>query len=116
MSPGDVFLLIQPIFFLAILACGWRWNPLRRSQEKAMAQILAANPDAEQFDEILPLQSSWRSGKQREIDCRVRELQASGWTYLKMSEVSPWISLRYWGGAVRLHFLRTITPETALNS
>lgn len=113
MDPGDVFLMIQPVILLAFLLIGWRWSIPRRNHDKTATHIIAANPDAVLCDEILPLQSTWRSGKQREIDRRVHEMQTSGWTFLTMSEVSPWISLRFWGGAVRLRFIQTTTPTLA---
>lgn len=110
MNPGYAFLLIQPLFLLAFLLACWRWSPARRASERNAAKLLAANPDADQLAELLPLQSNWNSGKQCEIDGRIHEMQNNGWTYLRTSEVSPLISLKYWGGAVQLLFIR-MTPS-----
>lgn len=106
MTPEYIFLLMQPFLFLTGVFIACRWSPARRNREKVAAQLLEANPGAELLDEVLALQSNWRDGKQGEIDRRIREMQDLGWTYLKTSEVWPWISLRSWGGAMRLHFLR----------
>lgn len=107
MTPASAFLLIQLFIFLTVVFVAWRWSPVRRKQELLAAKLIAETPDAERFDEVIALQSSWALGKQDEISRRIQVMQEQGWTYLKMSEVSPWVSLWSWGGAVRLHFLRT---------
>jgi hypothetical protein len=114
MNPGYAFLMIQPLILLAFLRAGWRWSPAFSASERNAAKLLAANPGAEQCNEIFPLQSHGSLGKQCEIDGRIRDMQGKGWTYLKMSEVSPWISLRSWGGAVRLHFFRSTTQAISI--
>jgi hypothetical protein len=113
MTPASAFLLIQPFIFLTVVFVAWRWSPVRRKQDLRAAKLIAETPDAERFDEVITLQSSWALGKQDEINRRIHVMQEQGWTYLMMSEVSPWVSLWSWGGAVRLHFLRT--PMTVDN-
>ncbi|MFO1043004.1 MAG: hypothetical protein U0941_14535 [Planctomycetaceae bacterium] len=113
MTPESLFLLIQPLIFLTMVLVAGRWSPARRAQEVRAAKLIAENPNADRCEEVVALQSTWASGKQDEIDRRIQVMKHDGWTYLKMSEVSPWISLRTWGGAVRLHFLRA--PMVANN-
>lgn len=106
MTPAAAFLWIQPFLFLLLAFVAWRWSPARRSQELRAARLIADNPESERIEEVIALQASWASAKQDEVDRHIQSMQAQGWTYLKMSEVSPWISMQSWGGAVRLHFLR----------
>jgi hypothetical protein len=113
MTPASAFLLIQPFIFLTFAFVSWRWSPVRRKQELLAASLIAENPDAERCDGLIALQSSWALGKQDEINRRIQLMQEQGWTYLKMSVVSQWGSLWSWGGAVRLHFIRT--PMTVQN-
>ena len=113
MTPASAFLLIQPFIFLTVVFVAWRWSPVRRKQELLAAKLIAETPDAERLDELIALQSSWALGKQDEINRRIQIMQEQGWTYLKMSEVSPSVSLWSWGGAARLHFIRT--PMTVHN-
>ncbi len=113
MTPASAFLLIQPCIFLTVVFVAWRWSPVRRKQELLAAKLIAESPDAERCEEVFALQSNWTLGKQDEINRRIQVMQEQGWTYLKMSKVSPWVSLWSWGGTVRLHFIRT--PMTVDN-
>jgi len=78
----------------------------RVRMERRARGVLAEHPDAERTSVYLPLRSTWAWAKQREIDAKVKEMGARGWTFLRMGEVSPLRSIGSWGGGVTLQFIR----------
>ncbi len=110
MSLANAFLLFQPAL---LVTCAVVWiilsSPTRRKRELNRRLLMERYPDASQQSVILPLQSSFQGGKQREIDDYIKQMRQRGWEFLDMGAVSPFVSLRHWGGAVRLDFLDAVS-------
>jgi hypothetical protein len=106
MNPASAFLLFQPVLLvicavvLIVLA-----YPIKRERELRGRLLLERYPEAPRHSIILPLRTSFRGGKQREIDACIEQMRQRGLVLLDLGAVSPFISLRHWGGAVRLDFL-----------
>ena len=56
--------------------------PRVRMERRARA-LLAQHPSAEQTSVYLPFGSAWAGGKRREMEAKIAEMQASGWTFLR---------------------------------
>lgn len=106
MNSASAFLLFQPVL-MVICAVAWvvLAYPSRRKQELRRRLQSERYPEATRHSTILPLQSSFRGGKQREIDACIERMRERGWVFLDLQAVSPLISLWHWGGAVRIEFL-----------
>lgn len=98
-------LLIGPAFVL-LLVIVWVL-PRRLRMERGARALLAQYPDAERTSVYLPLNSTFGSGKQREIDSKIAEMQLQGWTFLRAMEASSLRTIFSWGGGLTLHFIRT---------
>ena len=105
MNPASLFLLLQPLLLVGGILLYCQGHSVRRSMKRRAAELTQRFPDAEQISEVFPLRSNWSAGKQRELAARIAQMQDQGWTYLRTTAVSPFVSLRHWGGAVRLHFI-----------
>ena len=105
-NPTSAFLLFQPVLFVL---CTVAWivfaSPASRKRELRRRLLSERYPEAPRHSTILPLQSSFRGGKQREIDACIERMRERGWVFLDLQAVSPLISLWHWGGAVRIEFL-----------
>jgi hypothetical protein len=102
---NPLILIATIILIFAAMLVMFVFIPRIRMQRRAIA-LLAQHPNAEQTSVYLALHSSWRHGKQREIDAKIAEMGTAGWSYLRASEANFWRTLRSWGGGVTLHFLR----------
>jgi hypothetical protein len=69
--------------------------------------LLAQYPHAEQTSVYIAFRSGWWAGKQREMDTKIAEMAAAGWTFLRATEANPLRTIRSWGGGLTLHFIRT---------
>jgi hypothetical protein len=105
MIPASLFLLFQPLLFVGGILIYCRCHPVRCGMERRATELTQRFPDAEQISEVVSLCSNWSAGKQRELEARIAQMQDQGWIYLRTTAVSPLVSLRHWGGAVRLHFI-----------
>jgi hypothetical protein len=85
--------------------------PSRVRMERRARAILAQYPGAEMISVYLAFRSGWWSGKGKEMDAKVAELAAAGWTFLRATEASPLRTIRSWGGGVTLHFVRVPSDE-----
>lgn len=107
MNLGSAFLLFQPVL---MVVCAIAWivlgYPASRKRELRRRLFIARYPEATRQSTILPLQSSFREGKQREIDAHIEQMRNRGWVFLDLQAVSPLISFWHWGGAVRIEFLK----------
>lgn len=106
MNPANAFLLFQPVL-MVICAVIWivRASRVKRKRELRRQLLSKRYPAAFRHSIVLPLQSSFRGGKQREIDDYIEQMRKRGWVFLDLGSVSPLISLQNWGGAVRIEFL-----------
>jgi hypothetical protein len=86
--------------------------PRHRIRRRARA-LLAQHPGAELTSVYLALYSTWTWGKRREIDAKIAEMKAQGWTCLRGAEVSPLRKIRSWHSGLTLHFFRTHDSETS---
>ncbi len=75
--------------------------------ERRARSLLALHPAAEQTSVYLKLHSTWPRNKQREIDTKIAEMKARGWTFLRAKEANPLRTIRSWGGGLMLCFIRT---------
>lgn len=75
--------------------------------------LLAQHPGAELTSVYLVLHSTWAWGKRREIDAKIAEMKAQGWTCLRGVEVRPLRKIRSWDSDLTLHFFRTHDSETS---
>jgi hypothetical protein len=80
-------------------------SPVRRKRELRRQLLRKRYPAAFRHSIVLPLQSSFRGGKQRKIDAYIEQMRKRGWVFLDLGSVSPPVSLRNWGGAVRIEFM-----------
>lgn len=116
MSMSSLFLLFHPLFWLACCyAIYLHCLRDRRLMERRASDMLKQNPDAALESEILPLRSTFRGGKQNEIDARATHRQLQGWTLLKVTSINPLISIWYWGGAVQLHFIKISSKSSVFS-
>ena len=79
--------------------------PRFRSRRRKRA-LLAQHPGAELKSVHLALHSTWAWGKRREIDAKIAEMKAQGWTCLRGAEVRPLRKIRQWDSDLTLHFFR----------
>jgi hypothetical protein len=79
--------------------------PRFRMERRARA-LLAQHPGAEQTSVYLAFHSKWSSGKKREMEAKIAEMQPQGWIFLRAMEASPLRTIRSWGGGLTLHFVR----------
>jgi len=105
-TPANAFLLFQPVL-MVICAVVWIFiaSPVRRKRELRRQLLRKRYPAAFRHCIVLPLQSSFRGEKQREIDACIEQMRMQGWVFFGLEAVSPLISLWHWGGAVRIEFL-----------
>jgi hypothetical protein len=104
-----ILLCVIPAFLLYVFAV---IVPRHRMERRARA-LLAQHPGAEQTSVYLALHSTWAWQKQQEIDAKIAEMNAQGWTLLRSMEASPLRTIRSWGGGLTLHFIRTRDSETS---
>ncbi len=106
MNPANVFLLFQPVLLVicAVVLIALAY-PKRRERERGRRLLIERHPEASRHSIILLLQSFFPGDKQREIDACIEQMQDRGWVFLDLGTVSPFISLRHLGGAVRVEFL-----------
>jgi hypothetical protein len=86
--------------------------PRFRMERRAHA-LLAQYPGAKRTSVYLSFHSTLADGKKREIDAKVAEMKAQGWTLLRYMETNPLRTIRSWGGGLTLHFIRTHDSETS---
>jgi hypothetical protein len=99
--------MMSPLFLMLLPAIGL----IPRLWMERRARLLVLQyPDAEQTSVYQPLRSVWAGGKRREMDLRIAEMRANGWTFLRAVEASPWRTFREWGGGLTLQFIRV--PHT----
>ena len=79
--------------------------PHYRIRRRQLA-LLARHPGAELTSVYLALHSTWAWGKRREIDAKIAEMKAQGWTCLRGAEVRPLRKIRPWDSDLTLHFFR----------
>lgn len=99
--PLIICFVALPIVIALLIALPQRVRMERRAQE-----LLAQHPQAERTSVYLTFRSRWATGKRREMDAKIAEMQSSGWTFLRAHEASPWRTIRSWGGGVTLQFIR----------
>ena len=80
--------------------------PKRVRMERRARELLSQHPQAERTSVYLAFHSGGASGKQREMEAKISEMQSSGWTFLRAHESSPLRTLLSWGGGVTLQFIR----------
>ena len=90
--------LLLFVFFVVV--------PRFRMEQRASA-LLAQHPGAERTSVYLELHSTFASGKHREIDAKIAEMQPQGWIFLRAMEASPLRTMFSSGGGLTLHFIRT---------
>ena len=100
-----LFAVAVPIGCVAV-AFAFAVIPARLRMERRARSLVAQHPGAEQTSVYLQLHSTRAPSKQREIDARVAEMRARGWTFLRAAEASPLRTIRSWGGGLTLHFIR----------
>jgi len=105
MNMPYTLLLIGPAFVLLLVIAFV--VPRRLRMERRAQALLAQHPDAERTSVYLELHSTFASGKQREIDSKIAEMQPEGWTFLRAMEANPLRTIFSWGGGLTLHFIRT---------
>jgi hypothetical protein len=98
----NILLAAIPILFLLVVAI---IIPRFRMERRAHI-LLAQHPDSERTSVYLPLHSTWAWQKQREIDAKVADMMAEGWTFLRCREAIPLRTMFSWGGGLTLHFIR----------
>jgi hypothetical protein len=79
--------------------------PRFRMARRARA-LLAEHPGAERTSVYLPLQSTWASHKQQEIDAKITDMKSEGWIFLRAMEANPLRTIFSWGGGLTLQFIR----------
>jgi hypothetical protein len=85
-----------------------------RFRMERQARALAAQyPGAERTSVYLSFHSTFADGKRQEIDAKIAEMKAQGWTLLRYMEANPLRTIRSWGGGLTLHFIRTHDSETS---
>jgi len=85
----------------------------RFKMERQARALVARHPGAEQTSVYLELHSTFAWNKKREMDAKVAEMKAQGWTLLRATEANPLRTIRSWGGGLTLHFIRTHDSETS---
>jgi hypothetical protein len=105
------FVLALAIPALAIIIVLAIMLPRRIRMERRARALLAQYPDAERFSVYLKFRSGWYRGKGREMDARIAEMAADGWTFLRATEASPLRTMRSWGGGLDLQFIRAHPDE-----
>jgi hypothetical protein len=86
--------------------------PRFRMERRARA-LLAQYPDAVKTSVYLPFQSAWPSRKRKQMDAKISEMRADGWTFLRATEAGPLCTICSWGGGLTLHFIRpTVSHES----
>lgn len=97
-----ILLMIVPVLLVVVF---FVLVPRIRMERRARA-ILAQHPGAEQTSVYLPLRSTWARGSRREVEAKIAEMRACGWTFLRAMEASPLRTIRSWGGGLTLQFIR----------
>ena len=103
--------ILAPIAFLLVIVLVFVL-PRRIQMERRARALLAQHPHAERTSVYLALHSTWAGQKQREIDAKIEEMKAQGWTFLRGIEANPLRTICSWGGGLTLHFVRTHDSET----
>ena len=103
--------ILIPVAFVLVIVLTYTLPP-RIKMERRARSLLAQHPDAERTSVYLALNSTWASQKQREIDAKIEEMRAQGWTFLRGMEANPLRTLCSWGGGLTLRFIRTYDSKT----
>ena len=77
-----------------------------RMEQQARA-LLGQHPGAEQTSVCLQLYSPFPWDKKREMDAKIADMRAQGWTLLRTTSGGFFRAMRSWGGGLTLHFIRT---------
>jgi len=104
-----ILLMVVPVLVVAVF---FVIVPRIRMERRART-LLAQHPGAEQTSVYLPLRSAFARGKRREMDAKITEMQAGGWTFLRAVEASPLRTIRSWGGGLTLQFIRVPSVRSA---
>ena len=97
-----ILLMVFPVVVVIVFSI---LIPRFRMERRARA-LLAQHPGAERTSVSLPFRSTWASGKRREMDAKIAEMRADGWTFLRAVEASPLRTIPTWGGSLTLQFIR----------
>ena len=100
-----VLILLAPLAFVFVIVFVVVL-PRRIRMERRARALLAQHAGAERISVYLAFRSGWWSGKGREMDAKISEMAAAGWTFLKATEASSLRTIRSWGGGLTLHFVR----------
>src|SRR6185503_14275819 len=77
--------------------------PRFRMEQRART-LLAQYPNGERTSVYLALHSTWAGRKRDEMDAKIEEMKAEGWTFLRAMEANPLRTICSWGGGLTLHF------------
>lgn len=100
MPLGLLFVMLPFVIILMIVL------PARIRMERRARELLSQHPHAERTSVYLAFRSDWASGRQREMEAKISEMESSGWTFLRAQEASPLHTLLSWGGGMTLEFIR----------
>jgi hypothetical protein len=109
MKYAEHILLCAVIGFVVYMLASifWRYLFPRVQMEREARALLKQHPGAEQTSVYLSLHSILPSKKKQEIDAKITEMQAQGWTFLRAMEANPLRTICSLGGGLTLHFIRT---------
>jgi hypothetical protein len=96
-----ILLILMPTFLAVVIVL-----PSRIRMERRARALLAKFPNPERTSVNLPFESGWFGGKRMEMETKISDMKAEGWTFLRATEAAPWRTLCSWGGGVNLHFIR----------
>jgi len=98
------------VIFMILVVAAFVYVPLvfipRRRMERRARALSTQHPDAATTSVYLTLRSSLPDGRRKEMDAKIAEMSASGWTFLRATAANPLRTIRSWGGGLNLHFIR----------
>jgi len=80
--------------------------PARIRMQRHARELLRNYPGAPRTSVYLAFSSTWANGKEREMQVKISEMAAEGWTFLRATEANLLRQLGSWGGGLNLHFIR----------
>ena len=98
-----ILLILMPALVVVVIVIVL---PSRIRMDRRVRALLATFHNSERTSIYLPFESGWFNGKRMEMETKISDRKAEGWTFLRATEAAPWRTLCSWGGGVNLHFIR----------
>ena len=78
----------------------------RIKMELRAKRILSQMPNHEITSSLVIFHSASPSQKRVVINEKIAEMESNGWLFLKSAEANPLKTILYWGGGLKLYFIK----------